>query len=294
MAFERAKLMLTESDPTPIEISGPPIEVPEGVPFARPVSFESGSPPSYRSAFFLDDISRKAAVCDVIILILFVLCLEGLAAVAMGLSVPVEGPESPELRQKFLIPALGLRVLVCLTAIVVVLRARGQGLDAVGLQRVRLRSNLLLGFPTLGAAGVSILAAMSLVLVAFPSVQKRMVENARALSDLVPMMSTMGYLALMGLVGFYEELVFRGFILARLRRATGSWVVAVAISSVLFTLPHAADQEWIALIPVAILAITFSLVTIWRRSIVPAIVAHALWNFGVVIYLRHILAGALS
>jgi membrane protease YdiL (CAAX protease family) len=64
----------------------------------------------------------------------------------------------------------------------------------------------------------------------------------------------------------------------RLRRATGSWVLAVALSTVPFAMLHLLDQQAIAIGPIAILSIVFSVVTIMRRSIVPAIIGHTLFN----------------
>jgi len=86
------------------------------------------------------------------------------------------------------------------------------------------------------------------------------------------------FVPLTAMIGIYEELVFRGFLMTRLRRGTGSWAVAVALSTVIFTSLHAFDQTHSALVVVAILSLVFSLATIWRRSIIPAIIAHALFD----------------
>ena len=80
-------------------------------------------------------------------------------------------------------------------------------------------------------------------------------------------------------VGVYEELLFRGFLMTRLRRGTGSWTVAVLISTSIFTALHAPDQMPVALVPIAILSLVFSMVTVWRRSLIPAVVAHTLFDF---------------
>jgi membrane protease YdiL (CAAX protease family) len=66
--------------------------------------------------------------------------------------------------------------------------------------------------------------------------------------------------------------------MTRLRRLTESWLIAVVLSSIAFTMLHALDQTAAALVPVAILSLIFSVLTIWRRSIVPAIVGHAVFN----------------
>ena len=100
-------------------------------------------------------------------------------------------------------------------------------------------------------------------------------------------MSPLGFVLFAILVGTYEELLFRGFLMPRLRRATGSWLLAILLSAAPFVLLHLEDQEPVALAPIAILALAFSVATILRRSIVPAIVAHTLFNLSQFISLAH-------
>ena len=67
--------------------------------------------------------------------------------------------------------------------------------------------------------------------------------------------------------------------MTRLRRTTGSWTLAVLISTAVFTGLHAIEQTLPALLLITILSLVFSVVTIWRKSIIPAVVAHALFDF---------------
>ncbi len=50
----------------------------------------------------------------------------------------------------------------------------------------------------------------------------------------------------------------------------------------------------IALVVVGILSITFSLLTIWRRSIIPAIVTHTLFDFSQFVGLYYLMGDASS
>ena len=88
------------------------------------------------------------------------------------------------------------------------------------------------------------------------------------------------------MIGVYEELVFRGFLMTRLRRATGSWTAAVVLSTLVFTGLHALDQLPVALVAITILSLVFSVVTILRRSIIPAIVGHALFDLSQLLILH--------
>ena len=87
--------------------------------------------------------------------------------------------------------------------------------------------------------------------------------------------------------GLSEELLFRGFLMTRLRRATGSWFIAVVVTSAVFTVLHAFEQTRGALITIAVLSVFFSVLTVWRRSIVPAMVAHALFDFSQFLFLQY-------
>jgi membrane protease YdiL (CAAX protease family) len=74
-----------------------------------------------------------------------------------------------------------------------------------------------------------------------------------------------------------EEVVFRGFLLPRLRHATGSWGVAIAISVVAFGIGHL-YEGMLATVQTAGIAVMLSLVFLLRRHLMPCIVAHVGFN----------------
>ena len=69
--------------------------------------------------------------------------------------------------------------------------------------------------------------------------------------------------------GVVEEVFFRGFLMPR----AGFW-----LSNVLFVLGHMSYEQPFLLLGVALLSIAFSLLTLWRGNIWPAIVAHFLFD----------------
>lgn len=235
----------------------------------------------------LADLSRKSAWVDVLTLIFVVLSMEALAGAALSVLTP-DHPPTEENRHALLIPGLIFRVVVCLAVVGLILRARNQPAAAIGLQWRGAGWEMLLGLPTVAVTAGIMFFVMTLVTFAFPGAMKQATENADRLTKLIPRMPVIGYALLMGTVGFYEEVVFRGFLMPRLRRCLGSWMAAVPVSTVIFTLPHAVDQTGLALLPVAILSLSFSLITILRQSILPAVAAHALYNFGVIVFLHRI------
>jgi membrane protease YdiL (CAAX protease family) len=115
----------------------------------------------------------------------------------------------------------------------------------------------------------------------------RSLKNADMIMKAVPRVSPALFLFVSLVIGYYEELIFRGILMTRLRRVTGSWALAVIGNSAVFIPLHLMDQAAAALLAVASLSLIFSIVTIWRRSLVPAILAHALFDFTMFVQLYY-------
>ncbi len=79
-------------------------------------------------------------------------------------------------------------------------------------------------------------------------------------------------------IAIYEEAVFRGYFLTRIRRVTGSAVLAVIISSALFAAPHATNQKSVVVVPLFFIGALWACMVLWRRSLIPSIIAHAAFN----------------
>ncbi len=97
-------------------------------------------------------------------------------------------------------------------------------------------------------------------------------------------------IALAALAGFWEEIVFRGFVLGRARAWFSAFtadplkrdVFAVVLSSALFGLGHG-YQGGFGLFQTATVGAVFSTLTLWRRSLWPAVCAHvAIDSFGLI------------
>ncbi len=254
------------------------------IPLARPIAWTPpADEPDPREAMLLKSLPRRAAWLDLLVLTVLVVCLDFLVQGALfqisGIERPDEEALTPEIKQQLLPATIVLRSVCILILVGAILRVRGQGLDSIGLAKRGLGWNLLMALPVLGVAGGLSYAVLFLLDAIWPAVRDHVAENTQRLREMVPRLSLLGYAALMGIVGFYEEVLFRGFLMTRLRRALGTWIVAVLLSTALFAVPHVLDQTWIALVPITLLSLAFSVATIWRRSIVPAIVAHALFNF---------------
>lgn len=255
---------------------------PAPIPIARPLSTAAAQPAGHNPDFLLLADSRRAAWVDVALMIVAVLLFEvatGAAIVAIFGPVKDWSDEAlAQLQQSILVPVLSVRAAFVLCVAALILRRRGQTAGAIGVTTAGLGLNVILGLAATGVAYVLIIAWQFMLMALWPDLPEQMEENIQRLLALVPKLGPLGYAGFALVIGLYEELLFRGFIMPRLRRATNSWVIAVLLTTVAFVLPHMLDQTLAALGPITILALTMSLLTIWRRSIIPAIIAHALFD----------------
>jgi membrane protease YdiL (CAAX protease family) len=73
-----------------------------------------------------------------------------------------------------------------------------------------------------------------------------------------------------------EEILFRGYIIEKVRQLTGSVSLAVALSVLTFTWAHLTGWGLVHLIPVFISAIILALLYVWRRDLPSNMLAHFL------------------
>lgn len=227
-----------------------------------------------------------AAWVDLAAFLVLLVLFELLAGLVMGAVVGVVGPSDglsaraidAQVRRSLLLPGLAIRALASIAIIAALLRYRRQSRGSVGLGRGGLGLNLLIGIGSTVVVYGLMLLSLPCLHALWPAFSELAEENVERIMKMVPRLQPLGFVALAVMIGIYEELVFRGFLMIRLRRAVGNWTVAVLISTALFTALHAFDQTGPVLIWVAILSLVFSVVVIWRRSLVPAFVGHALFD----------------
>jgi len=254
------------------------------------VSPPGKSEPSLKNLeFLLFPLSRGQAIVDVVLVLaislVFDLAIETLLSLIYGFSPDSADGIPIALRKAMLFPMLGIRAVTTLGLVGAFVWFRRESFRAVGLSKRGLALDGIIGAAlTLAIYGI-ILTTLFFLAHVWPNSSRQLNKNALVLLDLLPSAGPLAFFAMAATIGLYEELLFRGFIMPRLRRATGSWLMAVLLSSTIFTALHAMDQTPAALILVAILSISLSIITIWRRSIVAAIVAHALFDFSQFMFL---------
>ena len=83
---------------------------------------------------------------------------------------------------------------------------------------------------------------------------------------------------LVAVVAVAEETMFRGYLLLRLAAVTRSTAAAVALSTLVFAAAHTYEGP-AGVVAVAVLAIVFARIYLWRKSLVAPIVLHFLQDF---------------
>ncbi len=261
--------------PEAIPLPRPADEVGE----ARPVGWAAPVQPAVHPIYLLD--SRRAEAWRDLGLFVFgavacTLVMGIVGGLALALLSSFSGEEPDErMANVVLLPFMGLAWVVLIAAIV---RGRRQSAASVGLSRGGLVVDIALGGAATAGAFLAFFVSIALMWLCWPEGISQMQDNQQAITEMLPPVNMAILCGLQLFVGLYEELAFRGFILPRLRRAVGSWWLAVLISSVLFAVPHMAQQEPAAAIPLFGVGVAFALFTIWRKSVVPAMIGHAIFN----------------
>ncbi len=158
---------------------------------------------------------------------------------------------------------------------------RGLGLYALGLSLDRLGKEILVG-----------LGFSSLYIGAF-AVNNTLVGSPPELGWLVQLMQNFSYSYALDtvrwigelfvkafVVGVYEEIIFRGWVLTFLLTRWGVGEKALAVSALFFGLAHVHLGGW-AVIVTTLSGYIFGLLYLWRKSLVVAITLHILWNWAV-------------
>ncbi len=217
-----------------------------------------------------DRTSAFRSIVD-LLLALVLTVVAGVMAIAVARSLAATGEVS-------LITVLLIQGGAIVLGVWLLLRWRGETVRHVGLRRpgvrdlVRAVLALLLVF---AVNAVIMVLAVQLV----PELAERHQEGLSGVADwLAGDMAPWTLLAITLFIGFYEEVLARGFILDRCRRLLpGIWAPVLA-SSLLFGLGHA-YQGWFGVLQTAVVGVVFARLVVRWGTLWPVILAHAGLNF---------------
>ena len=99
----------------------------------------------------------------------------------------------------------------------------------------------------------------------------------------------LAFLVLALTAGFVEEFVFRGYIQRQCQALCGNTILASALQVIIFTQGHF-YQGWVRLVPVLLIGILLTAVALWRRRLVPGMIAHGLGDglVGFLFFAKHL------
>lgn len=110
-----------------------------------------------------------------------------------------------------------------------------------------------------------------------PEILEAEPESARAIKETFPEMSLPVVVLLMTFVAVWEEIVFRGFLLTRLRAMVKRWWLAVFLGAILFSFGHI-YQGLLGMFLTFVLGLVLGALFVWRKSLVPGITYHIVQN----------------
>jgi sodium transport system permease protein len=123
-------------------------------------------------------------------------------------------------------------------------------------------------------------ALTNYILAQFPVLKQLLVERNPLADDLLSASQTgdvrwWSYFLILGVIpALFEELAFRGFILAGLQRRLSPWS-AIIISSAFFAIYH---MNVFQAAPAFVMGAVLGTLTLWSRSIFPAMLFHLMYN----------------
>jgi membrane protease YdiL (CAAX protease family) len=85
----------------------------------------------------------------------------------------------------------------------------------------------------------------------------------------------LAFLAVALTAGFVEEFVFRGYLQQQFQALCGNTLLASALQLALFVQGHF-YQSWLRLPPVMLIGLVLTGVALWRKSLIPGMIAHGL------------------
>lgn len=165
------------------------------------------------------------------------------------------------------------------TAVVlwVIVRSNGQSLASIGLHRRGLATVPLWGFLAYLTVTFFVLGLGLLFSRYWPSAFEAMQQGQEHNMERLPPMGVPMALLFSLTVAIGEELLFRGFIVTRLRCLTHSWTASVLVSSVFFAVFHL-GQGYVPTLMIFGLGVLLGFWLILRGSVLVVILAHMLFD----------------
>jgi membrane protease YdiL (CAAX protease family) len=244
-----------------------------GIPMARPVDTAAPFPtvPAYGPTPSEPPLSRLRAVLEMILVLPAAFGGFVVFLVATILAAPSDE------RWLNITSHLGMGFVAALACMFLVRQGR-RSLATIGWTGREFAVNILIGFAALLITYVLLMMLGLALVVIRPELLNQPPEAQKAIEENFPRLPAMAGLLVFACVAFYEEVVFRGFLLTRLQAILRRWWLTVPIGSLAFGLLHGYEGG-IAMIVTSILGLIMALLFVWRKSLVPCMTLHLVHNF---------------
>ena len=213
-------------------------------------------------------LTRRQAAVDVGLTVLLVVA----SALVASVGVALFSSGAPSLPV-----AVILQGLLAVAGGYVLLEWREQGWSDIGLIRPEWRDVPRAVLVLL--AGFAVNAALAAVTLGVsPQTLERHIDALGSVAaDLTVEASLPQALAVLVVVGFYEEVVSRGLLLTRSRRLLGGYTAPVLFSAIVFSLGHFYQGVY-GVLQTALFGVVLAVFTLHWRTLWPAIIAHTAIN----------------
>ena len=194
---------------------------------------------------------------------------------------PIEFEAINQLGGKFYLMLFLSGLFVTLVTFLILFFDR-QPLACVGLHFKKVKGDIFWAFSALGSIYIVQLFIVMVLNLLWPQwlrqIQKEQINTIKMFPDI-----SIYYMILFTLfIGFYEEFIFRGFLITRLKVIFKNIWFALFISSVIFGLIHFYEGAF-AMFQIFTVAIVLGTVFILRKSLIAPILIH--WSFNLITFL---------
>mgnify|MGYP001077191681 CR=1 FL=1 len=179
--------------------------------------------------------------------------------------------------------SVGMGAMVLL-GIAIWLRLDGQRARDIGLTTRNLPQDIVIGLLATIVMYMLLMVLGVLIGLFNPDFLGQPSPAERAIRETFPDTSVRAMVLMMGFVGIWEEIAFRGFLLTRLHAVFGRWAPAVVAGSIAFGAVHI-YEGLLAVVIIVFMGLILAGLFLWRRSLVPCIVMHFLHNTLMMLFL---------
>jgi len=200
-----------------------------------------------------------------------------------------------DLSARHVVVAAAVRGALLIALLLLLLRADGQPLAAIGIVRAgALREVLASTWMTAGTFGVQIASAIPIAIIGVLTgiLKDEASQRTEALGMIAGQGSIAEFMLAVVVAAAFEEVAFRGFLTPRMRSLTGSWPWAIVVVSVVFGLGHLYEGP-LAVGQTAFLGVYFSVLLLARRRLLGPTLAHAGFNAAMLLFVRFLLQSGL-